>query len=80
MLDCLTRLVRFCNQGKIINHTNSLSVWPDMMKIVTVKVPEAWLRGIDALVRDGMYQNRSAAVRAAIRDLLKREVWKDELA
>ncbi len=48
------------------------------MKIVTVKIPEAWLRGIDTLVKDGMYQNRSATIRAAIRDLLKRELWKDE--
>ena len=52
----------------------------NMMKIVTVKIPEAWLKGIDGLVKDGMYQNRSAAIRAAIRDLLKKEVWKNEIA
>lgn len=52
----------------------------DMMRIVTVKIPEAWLKGIDGLVKDGMYQNRSATIRAGIRDLLKKEAWKNEIA
>ncbi len=31
-----------------------------MMKIVTIQIPEAWLKGTDVLVKDGIYQNRSA--------------------
>ena len=45
------------------------------MKIASVLLPEACLVGLDELVRSGMYPSRSAAIRAAIRDLLKREVW-----
>jgi len=48
------------------------------MKLVTVKLPEAILEGLDELVKAGMYQNRSAAIRAAVRDLLKRELWKSD--
>jgi len=45
------------------------------MKLITVKLPEALVEGIDELVRAGMYPSRSAVVRAAVRDLLKSELW-----
>lgn len=45
------------------------------MRLITVKVPEVYVRGIDDLVRSGRYSNRSEAIRAAIRELLKRELW-----
>jgi Arc/MetJ-type ribon-helix-helix transcriptional regulator len=45
------------------------------MKLVTVLLPEAYLEGLDELVRSAMYPSRSAAIRAAVRDLLKRELW-----
>ncbi len=45
------------------------------MKLVTVLLPEAYLEGLDELVRTGMYPSRSAAIRSAVRDLLKRELW-----
>jgi antitoxin ParD1/3/4 len=45
------------------------------MKLVTVLLPEAYLAGLDELVRSNMYPSRSAAIRAAVRDLLKRELW-----
>jgi len=48
------------------------------VKIVTVLLPEAHLAGLDELVRMGMYPSRSAAIRAAVRDLLKRELWRRE--
>lgn len=34
------------------------------------------LEGLDELVRQGSYPNRSEAIRFAIRDLLKEEVWR----
>jgi Arc/MetJ-type ribon-helix-helix transcriptional regulator len=46
------------------------------VKLVTVLLPEAYLEGLDDLVRMNMYPSRSAAIRAAVRDLLKRELWK----
>jgi Arc/MetJ-type ribon-helix-helix transcriptional regulator len=48
------------------------------MKLVTVKLPEALVRGLDELVKSGMYPSRSSAIRAAVRDMLKRELWRTE--
>ncbi|MEM2936932.1 MAG: ribbon-helix-helix domain-containing protein [Candidatus Bathyarchaeia archaeon] len=45
------------------------------MKLVTVLLPEAYLEGLDELVRANMYPSRSAAIRSAVRDLLKKELW-----
>lgn len=46
------------------------------MKPTTVKLPEALLKGLDELVKEGVYPNRSDAIRSAVRDLLRRELWK----
>lgn len=51
---------------------------PNSMKLITVKLPEALVEGIDELVRAGMYPSRSAVVRAAVRDLLKTELWQQQ--
>ncbi len=45
------------------------------MRIVTVKMPETYLEGLDELVRMGRYSSRSEAIRVAVRELLKRELW-----
>jgi len=46
-----------------------------LLKLVTVLLPEAYLEGLDELVRAGMYPSRSAAIRASVRDMLKKELW-----
>jgi hypothetical protein len=45
------------------------------MKMVTVKIPEDFNDGLKRLVGDGMYPSRSAAIRVAVRDLLKDVLW-----
>lgn len=45
------------------------------MRLVTVKIPEALLEDMDELVRIGLYPNRSSVIRAAVRDLVRRELW-----
>jgi Arc/MetJ-type ribon-helix-helix transcriptional regulator len=45
------------------------------MKLITFLVQEAYLEGLDELVRANMYPSRSAAIRAAVGDLLKKELW-----
>jgi hypothetical protein len=45
------------------------------MKLVTVLLPEAYLEGLDELVRANMYPSRSSVIRSAVRDLLKKELW-----
>ena len=44
-------------------------------KLVTVLLPEAYLEGLDELVRANMYPSRSSAIRSSVRDLLKKELW-----
>jgi len=41
------------------------------MKVFTFRAPEKELAMLDALVVAGLYRNRSEAIRAAIRKLLK---------
>ncbi|MET1101911.1 MAG: ribbon-helix-helix domain-containing protein [Pyrodictiaceae archaeon] len=45
------------------------------MRLVTVKMPETYLEGLDELVRMGRYSSRSEAIRVAVRELLKKELW-----
>lgn len=48
---------------------------PIVMKLVTVKLPEALVAGMDEMIKMGVYNSRSALIRAAVRDLLKSELW-----
>jgi antitoxin ParD1/3/4 len=57
---------------------NTISSELSILKLITVKLPEAILEGLNELVKAGMYQNRSAAIRAAVRDMLKKELWRTE--
>ncbi len=45
------------------------------MKLITVNLPEAYVNGIEQLIIEKLYPNRSEAIRIAVRDLLKRELW-----
>jgi len=45
------------------------------MKLITVNLPEAYVNGIEKLIIEKLYPNRSEAIRIAVRDLLKRELW-----
>ena len=46
-----------------------------LMRIITVKIPEAYVRELDELVRLGIYPSRSEAIRVALRELLKKELY-----
>jgi len=37
------------------------------------------IHGLDALVKRGVFPNRSEAIRVAIRELLKKELYREEL-
>ena len=49
------------------------------MKLVSVKLPQALIDGLDELSKSGLYPSRSAAIRTAVRDMLKRELWRTEI-
>ena len=48
------------------------------MKCITLRLPEPYIRALDSLVDEKMYPNRAEAIRMAIRDLLKAEVWEEK--
>ncbi|AFK22308.1 ribbon-helix-helix domain-containing protein [Pyrococcus sp. ST04] len=49
------------------------------MKIISVQLPQSMIHGLDALVKRGVFPNRSEAIRVAIRELLKKELYREEL-
>lgn len=46
------------------------------MKLITLYLPEPYLKALDKLVGDRFYPNRAEAIRVAIRDLISEEVWR----
>jgi antitoxin ParD1/3/4 len=52
--------------------TSSSSV---RMKVVTICIPESYIEGLDKLINQSKYPNRSEIIRIAIRDLLVDELW-----
>ena len=46
-------------------------------KPLLVHLPERYIKDLDSLVPE-LYPDRCAAIRMAVRDLLKREVWRAE--
>jgi len=47
------------------------------MPVVPVKMADALIEGLDGLVKAGLYNSRSEAMRAAVRDLLIKELGDD---
>ncbi|MFX0108017.1 MAG: ribbon-helix-helix domain-containing protein [Candidatus Hodarchaeota archaeon] len=50
------------------------------MRLIAVHLPEKIIEDIHKLVARGLYPNRSEAIRIAIRDLLKRELWEQNMS
>ncbi|WP_297536384.1 ribbon-helix-helix domain-containing protein [Thermococcus sp.] len=48
------------------------------MKIISVQLPQGLINAMDQLVKKGVYPNRSEVIREAIRELLKRELYRLE--
>jgi len=48
-----------------------------IMKVVTICLPESYVEGLDKLIGQLKYPNRSEVIRIAIRDLLVDELWGD---
>ena len=45
------------------------------MKLITLYLPETYIKALDQLVDERFYPNRAEAIRVAIRDLINTEVW-----
>ncbi|ESQ21002.1 MAG: Ribbon-helix-helix protein, copG family [uncultured Acidilobus sp. CIS] len=50
-----------------------------LVRLVTVKMPDLYVRAIDELVKEERYSSRSEVIRVAVRELLKRELWRETL-
>lgn len=64
----------------LVTRTSTRSNQVTIMELVTVHLPAEFLHGLDDLVRHQKYPNRSEAIRVAIRDLLKDELWSQHVA
>lgn len=49
-----------------------------LIKLISVNLPESYLKVLEILVADGKFPNRSEAIRVSIRDLIKTEFLLDE--
>lgn len=48
----------------------------DKMKLITLYLPETYIKLLDQLVNEKFYPNRAEVIRVAIRDLINEEVWR----
>jgi antitoxin ParD1/3/4 len=46
------------------------------MKMITLYLPEPYIKALNQLVSEKFYPNRAEAIRVAIRDLINDEVWR----
>jgi len=58
-----------------LSNTNRREESPRKMKLITLYLPEPYIRALDSLVNEQYYPNRAEAIRVAIRDMLSIEVW-----
>jgi Arc/MetJ-type ribon-helix-helix transcriptional regulator len=45
------------------------------LKLVSIHLPETYIKDLDELVEDRYYPNRAEAIRVAVRDMLIDELW-----
>ncbi len=45
------------------------------MKLITLHIPEPFIKDLDELVQGDFYPNRAEAIRTAVRDMLSTELW-----
>lgn len=46
------------------------------MKVISLNLPELYIRALDGLVREKKYSSRAAAIRVAVRTLiLRHKIW-----
>jgi Arc/MetJ-type ribon-helix-helix transcriptional regulator len=48
------------------------------VKLITLYLPEPYIKALDSLVEERYYPNRAEAIRVAVRDLLNVEVWRNK--
>ena len=51
----------------------------NLMKMITLYLPEPYIKALNQLVNEKFYPNRAEAIRVAIRDLINDEVWRRKI-
>ena len=46
------------------------------MRLITLYLPEPYIKALDKLVNEQFYPNRAEAIRVTIRDMLNVEAWR----
>lgn len=46
--------------------------------MITLYLPDLYIKALDRLVNEKYYPNRAEAIRVAIRDMIKMELWSRE--
>jgi antitoxin ParD1/3/4 len=62
----------------ITSRTDSVAALEEinLMKMITLYLPEPYIKALNQLVNEKFYPNRAEAIRVAIRDLIHDEVWR----
>jgi len=62
----------------ITSEANSVALLEEgnLMKMITLYLPEPYIEALNQLVNEKFYPNRAEAIRVAIRDLISDEVWR----
>jgi antitoxin ParD1/3/4 len=60
----------------ILNHKILACRGTSEMKLITLYLPEPYIKALDQLVNEKFYPNRAEAIRVAIRDMINTEVWR----
>jgi len=50
------------------------------MKLITLYLPEPYIKALDQLVNERFYPNRAEAIRVAIHDMINIEIWQRKRA
>lgn len=78
-LTCLTHIYIILYRAITVKRLCRLSIDRkevlETMKLITLHLPEPYIRALDQLVTEQFYPNRAEAIREAIRDMLTTEVW-----
>ena len=61
--------------GIFFRSNNTKYIIATKMRLITVMIPNSYIDGLDHLVQNNSYSNRSEAIRVAIRDLLNIETY-----
>jgi hypothetical protein len=72
MLTTLYANVYIINYNKLCSQEGA----DEQMKLITLYLPETYIKALDQLVDERFYPNRAEAIRVAIRDLISAEVWR----